>query len=312
MLATSGTLPRQQGDWSFELKWDGIRAVALWDGARLRLETRNLRDVTVAYPELTSMGAAFGRRAVVLDGEVVALDDRGVPDFGRLQERMHVADPHTAARRAETTPAVYFAFDLLHLEDRSTLDLPWTERRRLLDDLAVRGPSWATPPAFPAGEGDATLAVARDRGLEGVVAKRLDSVYRPGVRSKAWVKTKLLAREEFVIGGWAPGEGSRDGGIGALLVGLPAGAGRLRYCGAVGTGFTATELVRLAARLGPDVTAQSPFTVTVPKRDAVFVVPKLVVDIEFRERTTAGILRQPSYKGERIDKTPDELEDRSH
>lgn len=312
MLATAGTLPLRQDGWAFELKWDGIRAVAHWDGQRLRLETRNLRDVTVAYPELAAMGASLGRHTVVLDGEVVALDDRGVPSFGLLQERMHVADRHTAARRAETTPAAYFAFDLLHLDDRSTLDQAWSERRRLLDHLGVRGPSCATPPAFPPGEGDATLAVARDRGLEGVVAKRLDSTYRPGERSKAWVKTKLLAREEFVIGGWAPGEGSRGGGIGSLLVGLPAGAGRLTYCGAVGTGFTAAELVRLAARLAPDVTAQSPFTVTVPKRDAVFVVPKLVVDVEFRERTAAGILRQPSYKGERIDKTPDELEDRSN
>jgi bifunctional non-homologous end joining protein LigD len=140
-----------------------------------------------------------------------------------------------------------------------------------------------------------------------VVAKRLDSPYVPGARSPAWIKVKILRREEFVVGGWLPGEGSREGGIGALLVGRPDGEGRLRYCGAVGTGFTAAELGRLAGRLQPLVSAENPFADPVPRRDAVFVVPRLVVDVEFRERTTTGILRQPSYKGERIDKTPDEL-----
>jgi bifunctional non-homologous end joining protein LigD len=306
MLATAGALPGHQEAYAFEPKWDGIRAVAHWDGSTLRLETRTLRDVTVAYPELAPLGPALGPAPTILDGEVVALDERGAPSFQRLQERMHVADRHLAARKAEAVPVAYFAFDVLHLGAGSTLELPWTVRRRLLDDLAVRGPSWTTPPAFP-GEGDATLAAARERGLEGVVAKRLDSPYVPGARSPAWVKVKILRREEFVVGGWLPGEGSREGGIGALLMGRPDGEGRLRYCGAVGTGFTAAELGRLAGRLRPLVSAESPFADPVPRRDAVFVVPRLVVDVEFRERTTTGILRQASYKGERIDKTPDEL-----
>jgi bifunctional non-homologous end joining protein LigD len=306
MLATAGTLPRRQDEFAFELKWDGIRVVSHWDGSVLRLETRNLRDVTVAYPELAAMGPALGPVPAVLDGEVVALDEHGAPSFQRLQERMHVADPHTAARKAETVPAAYFAFDLLYLDGRSLLAEPWIERRARLENLAVRGPAWATPPAF-LGEGDATLDAAERRRLEGVVAKRLDSAYLPGVRSKAWIKVKLVRREDFVVGGWLPGEGARQGRIGALLVGLPAGDGRLHYCGAVGTGFTAAELQRLAARLGPDVQGESPFIEPVPRRDAVFVVPRLVVDVEFRERTATGILRQPSYKGERIDKTAEEL-----
>jgi bifunctional non-homologous end joining protein LigD len=306
MLATLGRLPADQERHTYEFKWDGIRAVVHWDGSSLRLETRNLRDVTVAYPELQALGPLLGARPVVLDGEVVALDATGVPSFQRLQERMHVGDARTAARRAERVPARLFLFDLLHLGDRSTLDLPWTERRALLESLALAGPSWATPPSFP-GEGDATFAAARDRGLEGVVAKRLDGRYVPGARSRDWVKVKFVLRDEFVVGGWLPGEGGRRGRIGALLLGLPAGGGKLTYTGGVGTGFTDADLRRLGAELDPDVRPESPFTTRLPRRDAVFVEPRLVVDVEYRQRTDAGILRQPSYKGIRPDLLPADL-----
>jgi bifunctional non-homologous end joining protein LigD len=303
MLAVAGTMPRNEDAWAFELKWDGIRAVAHWDGRQLRFETRNLRDVTVAYPELQPMGNALGKTPVVLDGEVVALTDDGVPSFQLLQERMHVSDPHTAARRAGERPVLYAAFDLLHCGDESLMPRPFTERRACLEALSLGGPTWVTSPSFP-GEGATTQRVADARHFEGVVAKRLDSPYLPGQRSPAWTKIKATKRDEFILGGWLPGEGNREGRIGALLVGLPVDGdpGRLAYCGAVGTGFTDKELRRLQERLRPLVTTDSPFTTPPPRRDAVFVRPEVVVDVEYRERTTGGILRQPSYKGERMDK----------
>ncbi|MGI9119764.1 MAG: non-homologous end-joining DNA ligase [Acidimicrobiales bacterium] len=307
MLATAGPLPPDQGRYTFEFKWDGIRAVVHWDGTNLRLETRNLRDVTVAYPELQGMVAALGPRPAVLDGEIVALDGHGAPSFQRLQERMHVGDRRLAADRAARVPACWFAFDVLHLGDNSTMALPWTERRARLESLVLSGPSWATPPSF-AGEGDAILAAARARGLEGVVAKRLDSVYVPGARSSAWIKVKLVARDEFVVGGWLPGEGGREGSVGSLLLGVPDANGALVFVGAVGTGFTDVELRRLSHELAGDVRPASPFTGSLGRKGAVFVEPRLVVDVEYRERTSTGILRHPSYKGTRIDKSPADLE----
>lgn len=309
MLATaSATLPADQERWAFEFKWDGIRAVVHWDGRRVRIETRTLRDVTHAYPELHGLGAALGPAPAVLDGEVVALDAAGVPSFQRLQERMHVADPRLAARKAADVPVAWFAFDLLWRDDEDLTSLPWTERRSRLEDLEVSGSGAAVPPGL-VGEGDAAFAAAQRRGLEGVVAKRLDSRYLEGGRSTAWLKIKVLEREEFVVGGWLPGEGGRSGRIGSLLVGRPRSDGTLDYHGAVGTGFTAAELERLGARLAPLVRPSPPFATAVPRhRDAVYVEPVVVIDVEYRERTSVGILRHPSYKGERIDKSPADLD----
>jgi bifunctional non-homologous end joining protein LigD len=301
MLAVAGSMPRHEDAWAFELKWDGIRAVAHWDGEHLRFETRNLRDVTVAYPELQPLGPALGTTPLVLDGEVVALTDDGVPSFQLLQERMHVTDRHTAARRAGERPVLYAVFDLLHCGDEDLMPRPFTERRACLEALSLAGPTWVTSPSFP-GEGTTTQRVAEARNFEGVVAKRLDSPYLPGQRTPAWTKIKATKRDEFVVGGWLPGEGNREGRIGALLVGLPEDDGRLTYCGGVGTGFTDKELRRLQERLRPLVTPTNPFDTPPPRKDAVFVRPEVVVDIEYRERTTGGILRQPSYKGERMDK----------
>lgn len=308
MLATAGPLPREdeQEAFTFELKWDGIRAVLHWDGAAVRFETRNLRDVSVAYPELAAIGEKLGGEPLVLDGEIVAFDDQGLPSFQRLQERMHVADARTAADKAGRVPTCWLAFDVLHVGERSTMALPWTERREILETLAVAGPSWATPPTFR-GAGTDTLAAARQRGMEGVVAKRMTSTYVPGARSRDWVKVKLVARDEFVVGGWLPGGGHRGGGIGSLLLGLPHDGAGLVFVGAVGTGFTGAELTRLERELAGDVTGVSPFTTPLPRRDAIFVTPRLVVDVEYRQRTDAGILRHPSYKGIRIDKSPAEL-----
>ncbi len=308
MLAVSGALPRNEDAWAFELKWDGIRAVAHWDGRRLRLETRNLRDVTIAYPELQPMGEALGSTPLVVDGEVVALDDAGVPSFQLLQERMHVTDRHTAARRAGERPVLYAAFDLLHCGDESLMPRPFTERRACLEALSLSGPTWATSPSFP-GEGAATYAAAEARGFEGVVAKRLDSPYLPGSRSPAWTKVKATKRDEFVVGGWLPGEGNREGRIGALLVGYydDGVADGLRFAGKVGTGFTEKTLRDLASMLWPRGRDTSPFVDRVPYRQAHFVDPFLVAEVEFTEWTRTKTLRAPVFKGLRDDKDPREV-----
>jgi bifunctional non-homologous end joining protein LigD len=302
MLATAGALPPDQDQWAFELKWDGIRAVSYWNGTRLLFESRNLRDITRSWPELDGFGAALPSGDVVLDGEIVALDDRGVPSFQRLQERMHVTAP--GRDLVERVPAAYFVFDVLHVDGTTVMSRPWTERRSLLDAMAIAGPCWATPPAF-VGEGDMTIDVAEQRQLEGVVAKRLDSTYTPGLRTKAWTKIKRLTRNEFVVGGITPGEGRRAGTIGSLALGVPV-AGGLCYVGNVGTGFTDKELHRLESVLRPTVTDENPFVENVSylKKGTVFVEPRMVTDVEYTERTNEGILRHPSYKGERIDKAP--------
>lgn len=308
MLAAAGKLPADHGGHAFELKWDGIRAVAHWDGERLRFETRTLNDVTPAYPELEPLGAALGDGPVLLDGEIVAFDDSGRPSFQRLQERMHTRDPATARRGAARRPVSYLIFDVLHADGRTLFDRTLRARRAVLDSLGLSGPSWATPPSFE-GEGRATLEVAQAQGLEGVVAKRLDSLYEPGRRSGAWIKHKLLRRDEFVVGGWLPGRSGREGRIGSLLLGLPGPDRRLRFVGAVGTGFTDAELARLLARLTPARVVDSPFVGPQPlRRDAVFVTPELVVEVAYTERTDDGVLRHPSYKGVRIDKTPDDVD----
>jgi bifunctional non-homologous end joining protein LigD len=243
----------------------------------------------------------------VLDGEVVAFDEERKPSFQLLQERMHVAAPGAVAGLLERVPASFLAFDVLHLDGADLFDRPWTDRRRLLEALQLVGPSWATTPTFP-GEGAALLDQARDRGMEGVIAKRLDSIYLPGTRSWAWRKVKVSRDDEFVVGGWLPGQGRRAG-LGSLLLGVPDGAGGLRHVGAVGTGFTDAEIVRLTEQLRPLRRDTSPFTAgPAIRRDAVFVEPRLVVTVAFAERTREGVLRHPSYKGVRIDKRPEDLE----
>jgi bifunctional non-homologous end joining protein LigD len=316
MLAVAAPeLPFDQGRWGFELKWDGVRAVAHGDGpaatGHLRLEGRSLRDVTATYPELAPVGRVLRAAGAVVDGEVVALDAGGRPDFQRLQERMGVTDRRVAVERAARVPTVYLVFDVLQVGGRPLIDRTYVERRALLGQLGLSGAGFATPPWFP-GEGAATLQAARERKLEGVVAKRLDSPYLPGARSRLWRKVKFVHREEFVVGGWLPGEGARSGRIGSLLLGRHDADGPLRFCGAVGTGFTGAELERLQARLSPGRRRTSPFVGTQPRRGAVFVEPDLVVEVEFREVTRDGILRAPSYKGMRLDKSPRDVSNGGH
>jgi bifunctional non-homologous end joining protein LigD len=232
---------------------------------------------------------------VVLDGEVVALGPDGTPSFQVLQRRMHVVSPHDVRTRMADTPVIYMAFDVLRLDGELTLTRPYAERRKLLESLALAGNNWQTPPSQP-GDGDAVLAVARLRGLEGVVAKRLDSNYEPGRRSRAWLKIKNKQHAQLVIGGWAEGNGNRAGRIGALLVGYHDGDD-LRYAGNVGSGFTDKMLNELRSRLAPLQRDDCPFANRPPWPQLHFVDPVLECEVEFTEWTEEHTLRHPVFKG---------------
>jgi bifunctional non-homologous end joining protein LigD len=307
MFATTGQLPQPDDGWAFEIKWDGVRAIAYSQPGELRLESRNLNDVTDRYPELARLGRALSSHSAILDGEIVALDRSGHPDFGTLQTRMQVSSRAQARRLMKDRPVTYMIFDLLWLDGHSVMGLSYAERRELLGALELNGESWQTP-EHTVGEGRALLQASTEQGLEGVMAKRLDSTYQPGARSRNWVKIKSVRRQELVVGGWLPGKGKREQSIGALLVGVYEPDGTLRYVGRVGSGFSEDELDRLARLLDPLRRDGSPFGAGVePPRAAVFCEPKLVAEVEFSEWTSGGSLRQPRYKGLRDDKDPKEV-----
>ena len=295
-------LPRDDAAWAYEIKWDGVRAIAYCEGGTVRLESRNLRDISSQYPDVRKLGGQLGTTEAVLDGEIVAFDDDGRPSFQHLQGRMHLASESTVRRRMAEIPATYVIFDLLYLEGRSLFDLPYTERRARLEELGLDGPSWQTP-RHHVGDGGALLELTRKRDLEGIVAKRLESPYRPGRRSRDWLKIKHSTSQELVIGGWLPGKGRREPTLGALLVGYYED-GSLRYAGRVGTGFTEETLRMLMKRLKPLRRKTTPFEGRQPPKEAIFAEPELVAEVEFREWTNARTLRAPVFKGLREDKDP--------
>ena len=303
MARPSSALPRDQKNWSFEVKWDGVRAIAYVQPGRLRLESRNLNEITEAYPEVRGLIGALGMHEAVLDGEIVAFDENGRPSFERLQRRMHVTSPSAIRRLQSSMPVMYAIFDLLYLDGHSLMELPYRERRERLEALNLSGTAWRVPAAHP-GEGKLLLEATAKQGLEGIVAKRLDCRYEPGRRSGNWLKIKHTMRQELVIGGWVPGEGRRTKRIGALLMGFYEN-GAFVYAGRVGTGFTEQTLDELQKRLAPLRRETSPFD-KAPKlpREAVFVEPSLVAEIELREWTAERIMRAPSFKGLREDKSP--------
>jgi bifunctional non-homologous end joining protein LigD len=307
MLAVPGTLPAENSGWAFEFKWDGIRTVAYVTGGRIRLMSRNDRDVTVSYPELRHAGEVLGSRDAVLDGEIVAFDDAGRPSFGHLQRRMHVAGATKARRLAEEVPVVYLVFDLMYFDGRSTVGLPYRARRELLDTIGLTADGVVVPPWFEGGGAD-VLAASRHQGFEGVVAKRLESTYQPGRRSRDWVKVKLHRTQEVVIVGWTPGRGRRHNSIGALLLAVHHNEAGLVYAGRVGTGLTDAMLEDLAARLEALGRADAPLKGPVPRAqvvDAHWVEPRLVGEVSFSEWTADRRLRHPSWRGLRPDMEAD-------
>lgn len=304
MLATAADLPTGAG-WAFEVKWDGVRAIAECSGGHARLYSRRDNDRTGTYPELTALAGMLPDG--IVDGEIVALRN-GVPSFEALQERMNVDDPRRVAQLVNHTPVTLMIFDLLRLDGLDLCPLPYEQRRATLEELDLNGPQWITAPVFD--DGPATLAASRELGLEGVIAKRLRSPYVPGLRSRDWLKVKSLRTQEAVVGGWAGGEKSRTGQIGSLLLGIPTGDGRLRYVGRVGSGIAGATLTRLTEVLTPLVTGTSPFAEPPPRRDArqlVWCQPECVVEVAYASWTASGVLWHPRLRGIRYDKIPSEV-----
>src|SRR3712207_1418689 len=254
----------------------------------MRIQNRSLDDMTDRWPDLSRLNRAFHAHEAVVDGEIVAFDENGRPSFARLQRRMHASEAQ-AKRLAKAIPAPFVAVDLPWLDGRPLFGRPYEERRELLEELDLDGPNWRTPRSYP--EGTALLAATEQQGLEGVVAKRLDSRYEPGQRSACWIKVKNKQVEQFVIGGWLPGERP----IGALLLGR-RDDGTVRYVGRAGSGLTEAVIGQLQAKLEPR--ERSPFVSDGPKppKGAKYARPELLAEVEFSDWTDDGVIRHPVFK----------------
>jgi bifunctional non-homologous end joining protein LigD len=301
MLATRGTHVPAGDEWQHEVKWDGMRVLVDVRRGAARLFSRNENDATVSFPELASLPVDDA----LLDGEVVAFAD-GMPSFSALAERMHVSRADRARVLAERLPVTLVVFDVLRLGDRDLLDEPLSRRRELLQALDLHDDRWQTPPAYE--DGQMLFDATYDQALEGIVSKRLTSRYRPGQRSKDWLKFAHRRRESYVVGGWRPETDSQDR-LGAVLVGQPGPDGLL-YRGKVGSGIAGRKAVVLRETLAGLTRSSTPFADEVPRLDArgtTWVQPVLVVDIESLGASAQGRIRQPSYVGTRSDLTPEDL-----
>ena len=306
MLATLGSaadIDESSDEWAFEMKWDGIRAIATVEDGRVTLQSRNGIDATATYPELSEL-ATLVKGDAILDGEIIALNKAGRPDFGLLQRRMKLTRPSEVASATAAVPVHYMVFDIVELGGRSLVDEPYSQRRADLERTVRSSGVVQVPAAF---EGDLAAAMDSSRilGLEGVVAKRTEGTYLVGGRSRSWIKLKHHKTQEVVIGGWRPGAGRRDGEVGSLLMGVPGVQG-LRYIGRVGTGFDDADVTELTLTMHKLARKTTPFE-DVPAdvaRDAHWVSPTLVGEVEFAEWTAAGRLRQPAWRGWRVDKKP--------
>ncbi|RFA20355.1 ATP-dependent DNA ligase [Subtercola boreus] len=313
MLATLGAAAdlREHAEWAYEMKWDGIRAVAYLDGGpdgtSLKLLSRNGNDLTSQYPDLAEpLRASIGHHSTVLDGEIVAFDAQGRPSFSRLQQRMNLLDEADVKKAMRAVSVHYLVFDQLHLDGSSLLGKSYDDRRTSLEaSVTPDARSRVQVPQVFDGDFESAFESSRKLGLEGVMAKKHDSTYGVGRRSRSWIKIKHHLAQEVVVGGWRPGNGRRADSIGSLLLGIPDGDG-LRYVGRVGTGFSDADLRRLSTTVKKLGRTSSPFT-DAPREvaaDAHWIEPTLVGEVEFAEWTAADHLRQPSWRGWRADKSP--------
>jgi bifunctional non-homologous end joining protein LigD len=310
MLATTGPLPTADADWAFEPKWDGIRAITRLDGeGRIEARSRNGQDLTRMFPELAALIDTCDGRPTTLDGELVAIDEAGVPRFGLLQQRLNLTTAARITRRAAEVPATYIVFDVLYLGKQATTSETYDERRDRLEAIKVAADGIMIGQAYRDVPGADVFEAASTRGLEGVVAKRRASTYRPGARSTDWIKVKAFRTQEVVVGGWLPGQGRLADTFGALLLGLPEDDG-LGYVGKVGTGFDERTRARLLEILQKLSTDASPFINPIEAKDrraARYVRPEVVGEVQFGEWTGDGRLRHPSWRGVRPDKDPEEV-----
>ena len=279
-----------EGDrWAFEVKWDGYRTIVHVDDGAIRLQSTAGHDVTGRWPEFAGLADALNASSAILDAELVVFGDDGRPRFELVQQ----------SGVGSTREAVLQFFDVLQVDGTDVIDLPYEARRRLLDQLVEAGPNW-TVPAFRVGGGAALVEATAVEGLEGVIAKRLDSVYRPGTRSKDWRKIKNRTLVELTIGGFTDGTGNRSSTFGALLVGRLDADGDLRFAGGVGTGFDQRTLIALRSQLDDLVTDRSPFDPPVPAgvaRTATWVEPVLRATVEIAEFTNDGLVRHARFVG---------------
>lgn len=301
MLATLGSMPHDPQNYAFEFKWDGYRAICYWDGKKAVFYTRNHQNITLECNFLIDRIPAFGKSPLLLDGEIVAQDSDGRVSFNRLQE---IFEFRKAQRSVKNQPLRYMMFDILFIKDTWTTELPFKERRKLLEKIP-KNKFWNIPPCR-FGEGETILNAAQEQEMEGVIAKRQDTLYYPGKRISEWIKIKFHNRQEFVIGGWKEGEGAANGGIGSILLGYyeNAKSKELTYAGNVGTGFTWEARQKLREFLIEHGTSTNPFSVRIPERGVKFTKPLAVAEIEFRGWTKDLKIRQGSFKGIRIDKKP--------
>ena len=296
MKATLASTPFSDPDWLFEIKWDGYRVEAVVRDGSVKLYTRNGNDAETYFPKLLSPASWINAREAIVDGEVVALDENGAPDFGLLQEG--ISNLRSRSRETSKARLVYEAFDLLYLDGRFLLKVPLEDRKRLLRSVLQEGPRVRFA-SHVEEKGLEFYEAAKDRGLEGIVAKLRRSPYEPGRRSTAWLKIKIRPEQELVVGGFTPGEGNAKD-LGALIVGVYEGD-RLRYAGKVGSGFTTRTRKELRERLEKLETDKPPFDPPPERKGelrlARWVRPELVIRAELGGWTREGLVRQTSFKG---------------
>jgi bifunctional non-homologous end joining protein LigD len=312
MAATLVNEAFDDGGWMFEIKWDGVRAIAVCSEQTVLL-SRNRRDITKTYPELDSVHERLVALDAIVDGEIVALSG-GRPSFEKLQSRMNLQNEHEIRRAMKNCPVSYIVFDLLYLDGRSLITEPLERRKELLAELVVPSERLQVSHSEQ-GSGTALFEAARQRNLEGIVGKRRGTPYRPGKRTREWVKIKAIYDADVVVGGWSRGEGSRSSSFGALLVGAYADEG-LVFLGSVGTGFSERTLDDIFPHLQELESPECPFVGGIdavkagrfgkPIKDPHWISPELVARIEYRELTLGRRLRAASFKGVRTDKDPED------
>ena len=308
MLATPGGKAFDDPKWSYEIKLDGFRTMALVRNGKVKLLSRRGIDATRQFPELAQLGTLVRSSSAVLDGEVVAIDEDGLPSFGRLQERTGWKGGRSATSPHPSIPVLYYVFDILYDEGLSLLDVPLVDRRRLLSARLLDGPSVRLLGSFGGEDGSILLEAIRQQGQEGVVAKRLNSKYAPGKRSKDWIKVKAIRTQSCVVVGFTPPQGGRKH-FGSLAL-ATADGGRLTYAGQVGSGFDERTLREVVGRLEPlpaNRTADVAHSEAAP-REVTWVTPELVCEVKYNEWTREGLLRQATFLGMRPDKTAEDCQ----